>query len=216
MDPAIIIALFALGGTGIQALTSHRSSRESNWHNRAIELTKDDINKFDKAFFSGLQYYSKLQDLASSLGALAKQMRADGINFSQLAEGDKAIFGVKLLKDHSNDPEAIRDLKNTAFSVFTLLGSDRVNAVLSDEPDHAYQHMQEQFFAQRKLPSLEEIEAFNDLLDKKLACYSAAAKLDRESLRNAFWRERSRSFDLIDFTRIFRGPMNTLKSRGRK
>lgn len=216
MDAAIIIALLALGGTGIQALTSHRSSRESNWHNRAVELTKDDIDKFDKAFLSGLQYCSKLQDLASSLGALAKQMRADGIIFSQLTEEDKAVIGVKLLNDHSSDPEAIRDLKNTAFSVFTLLGSDRLNAVLSDEPDHAYQHLQEQFVAQRKLPSLEEIEAFNDLLDEKLACYSAAVKLDRESLRNAFWRERSRPFNLMHLTGILRQPMNILNSRGRK
>lgn len=202
MDPAIVIALVALGGTGIQALTSHRTSAQANWHSRAIELTKDDIGKFDKAFFSGLQYYSKLQDLASSLGGLAKQMRADGICFSQLSEEQKAQIGVKIINDHSNDPEAIRDLKNTAVSVFKLLGSDNVNTVLSDELDQAYQGLQEQFFAKRKLPDLEDIDAFNDLLDEKLVCYSSAARMDREALRNAFWRERSHPLLVVYYSRI--------------
>ena len=216
MDPAIVIALVALGGTCIQALSSHGSSSQANWHNRAIELTKDDIDKFDKAYFSGLRYYSKLQDLASSLGALAKQIRATGISFSQLSEEDKARIGVKFLNDHSSDPEAIRDLKNTAVSVFTLLGSENVNAVLSDEPDHAYQGLQEQFFAQRKLPSLEDIEAFNNLLDEKLTCYSAAARKDREALRNAFWRERSRPLIVVYLGRILKLPRLVVSgSRGK-
>lgn len=190
MDAAIVISIIALFGTGIQALTSHRTSSQANWNNRAIELTKDDIDKFDKAYFSGLQYYFKLQDLASSLGGLAKQMTANGISFDRLSEEDKTNIGVRFLNDHSGASEAIRDLKNTAVSVFTLLGSDNVNTVLSDELDHAYQDLQEQFFAHRKLPSLECIEDFNHLLNEKLACYSAAARLDREALRNAFWNER--------------------------
>ncbi len=156
-------------------------------------MTKDDIDKFDKAYFSGLQYYSKLQDLASSLGALVKQMRADRVSFGELSEQDKEKIGIQFLNYHSGDPEAMRDLKNTAVSVFTLLGSDNVNAVLSDELDHAYQGLQEQFFAQRKLPSLESIESFNNLLNEKLACYSLEARRDREALRNAFWNKKGRS-----------------------
>ena len=86
MDPAIVISLIALAGTGVQALTSHRTSTQANWHNRAIELTKDDIDKFDKAYFSGLQYYLKLQDLASILSGLAKQMRANRTSFDRLSQ----------------------------------------------------------------------------------------------------------------------------------